>query len=75
VNPNCGLLFIDFERGATLQLTGTAKIIWDQNQLTEFNGAERAVEFRASEIIEIKNSFSLQWDFASYSQYNPEVKT
>lgn len=74
VNPKCGLLFIDFERGATLQLTGNAKIIWDQDQLTEFAGAERAVEFRASEIIEIAGSLPLQWEFKSYSPHNPPMK-
>jgi len=71
VNPNCGLLFIDFERGATLQLTGTAKIVWDRNQLTEFRDAERAVEFRASEILEIIGAFPLRWEFGSYSPHNP----
>ena len=74
VNPNCGLLFIDFERGATLQLTGTARIIWDQNELTEFADAERAVEFRTSEIIEIEGSFPFQWKFKSYSPHNPALK-
>lgn len=74
VNPNCGLLFMDFQRGATLQLTGTAKIIWDQNQLVELNGAERAVEFRATEIVEITDSVPLGWEFKSYSPHNPAVK-
>lgn len=74
VNPNCGLLFMDFQRGATLQLTGTAKIIWDQNQLFELNGAERAVEFRASEIVEITDSVPLGWEFKSYSPHNPALK-
>ncbi len=73
-NPNCGLLFIDFEHGATLQLTGTAKIIWDRNQLTEFSGVERAVEFCASEIIEIAGVVPLRWEFESCSPYNPAVK-
>ncbi len=71
VNPDCGLLFIDFYRGATLQLTGTAKIIWDRDQFKEFNGAERAVEFCASEIIEIAGGNPLQWEFESYSPHNP----
>lgn len=74
VNPNCGLLFIDFERGTTLQLTGTAKIIWNQNELTEFIEAERAVEFCASEIIEILGALPLRWEFGSYSPHNPAMK-
>ena len=29
VNPRCGLLFLDFERGRTLQLGGRASVVWD----------------------------------------------
>ena len=29
-NPNTGLLFIDFERGHTLQLTGKTELLFDQ---------------------------------------------
>jgi uncharacterized protein len=74
VNPNCGLLFIDFDRGSTLQVTGTAKIIWDQNEVKEFENAERAVEFCAAEIIEIAGSLPLSWEFKSYSPHNPPIK-
>jgi uncharacterized protein len=69
VNPNCGLLFIDFDSGSTLQITGTAKIIWDQNELTQ-----RAVEFRAEEIIEIERALLLNWKFASFSPHNPAAE-
>ncbi|MCI0337865.1 MAG: pyridoxamine 5'-phosphate oxidase family protein [Acidobacteria bacterium] len=72
LNPNCGLLFIDFERGETLQLTGTAQIIWDSERLAEFAGAERAVEFRIAEAIEIFGSIRLNWQFMDYSPFNPK---
>jgi len=29
VNPRCGLLFLDFERGRTLQVGGRASVLWD----------------------------------------------
>jgi predicted pyridoxine 5'-phosphate oxidase superfamily flavin-nucleotide-binding protein len=29
VNPNCGLLFVDFESGATLQLSGRGRVEWE----------------------------------------------
>ena len=53
VNPQAGLLFIDFERGRTLQLTGRARILWDQERTAEFAGAERLVEFDVDEVVEI----------------------
>jgi uncharacterized protein len=74
VNPSCGFLFIDFERGSTLQLTGTARIIWDENELTEFAGAERAVEFQALQIIEVEGVLPLYWNLKSYSPHNPPIK-
>ncbi len=53
VNPQAGLLFVDFERGGTLQLTGRARILWDEERAAEFAGAERLVEFDVDEVIEI----------------------
>jgi predicted pyridoxine 5'-phosphate oxidase superfamily flavin-nucleotide-binding protein len=32
VNPNCGLLFIDFESGKTLQLTGKGRVEWEPSR-------------------------------------------
>jgi hypothetical protein len=39
-----------------------------------FNGAKRALEFRASEIIEIAGVNPLRWEFKSYSPHNPALK-
>jgi hypothetical protein len=41
-NPRCGLLFVDFDRGTTLQLRGSA---------TVHGEAERYVSFDVSEVI------------------------
>ncbi|MBD2168435.1 pyridoxamine 5'-phosphate oxidase family protein [Calothrix membranacea FACHB-236] len=71
VNPNAGLLFIDFAQGHTLQLTGKAKIIWDAERLTEFAGAQRLVEFDIEQVLESKNATSLCWRFGEYSPVNP----
>jgi hypothetical protein len=74
VYPNSGLLFIDFNTGSTLQLTGTAEIIWDENRIREFNGAERLVEYNITEAIEIKASNPMHWEFQSYSPFNPTIQ-
>ncbi len=71
-DPGCGLLFIDFESGSTLQLTGKVEIIWDLNRLQEFPGAERIVEFKMIEAIESSHAINLRWEFKSYSPFNPE---
>ena len=46
VNPRAGLLFIDFERGDLLQLTGTTEIVWDGPEVAAFQGAERMWRFK-----------------------------
>ncbi|WP_414579550.1 pyridoxamine 5'-phosphate oxidase family protein [Anabaena sp. CCY 9402-a] len=74
VNPNAGLLFIDFEQGHTLQLTGKAKVIWDIERLSEFAGAQRIVEFDIEQVLEIKNATPLCWHFGEYSPVNPSSR-
>lgn len=71
INPNAGLLFIDFETGDILQITGEAKVIWDADRLNEFIGAERLVEFEIEQILETTNSTPLRWRFGEYSPANP----
>lgn len=70
-NPRCGLLFLDFETGGTLQLTGTADIVWDRERATRFPGAERLMEFRIKRIVETSNAIDLRWRFIEYSPDNP----
>ena len=71
-NPRCGLLFIDYASGATLQLSGTAEILWDRARVAGFAGAERAVEVRVTEVIEYPGALPLRWDLLGYSPFNPE---
>jgi uncharacterized protein len=71
VNPNAGLLLIDFEQGHTLQLTGKAKILWDAEQTGTFEGAERLVEFAIEQVLETRNATDLRWRFGDYSPANP----
>jgi predicted pyridoxine 5'-phosphate oxidase superfamily flavin-nucleotide-binding protein len=71
INPLSGLLFIDFERGSTLQLTGRAYILWDADCTAQFAGAERLVEFQIDQALEITNATPLRWRFVAYSPFNP----
>ena len=70
-NPRAGLLFLDFERGVTLQLTGGARIVWDAWRAARFAGAERVVEFRLREAVETLGAVPLRWGFKGYSPFNP----
>jgi uncharacterized protein len=70
-NPGAGLLFVDFERRATLLLTGQAVVIWDPDQTARIAGAERLVAFDIEEAIETVNDALPGSRFVSYSPFNP----
>ncbi|MER3446877.1 MAG: pyridoxamine 5-phosphate oxidase [Candidatus Dadabacteria bacterium] len=70
-NPNAGLIFIDFDGGNTLQITGQAQVIWNEDCVSEFAGAERIVEFQIEQLIEIPGAIPLGWRFIEYSPFNP----
>ena len=70
-NPSAGPLFLDFEGGGTVQLTGKAQIIWDARRAARFAGAERVVEYRGREVIETRGAVPLRWRFEGYSPFNP----
>lgn len=71
VNPQTGLLFIDFEQGHTLQLTGKSKIIWEKEQLSQINGAQRLIEFTIEQVLETQNATPFRWQFGEYSPAIP----
>jgi hypothetical protein len=71
VNPKAGLLFIDFEHGHTLQLTGQATILWEAERLAAFAGAQRLIEFSVEQVLETRNATPLRWEFGEYSPGNP----
>ncbi len=66
-NPRAGLLFIDWEQGHVLMLTGHAEILWDDEQLPFFAGAERLWQFRMVEGVYLKNAIKAKWSFNSWS--------
>jgi len=70
-DSHAGLLFLDFEHGGTLQLSGEARIIWDQEQVAAFVGAERLVEFVIDRVIETPGAYPLRWHLMHYSSSFP----
>jgi len=72
VNARAGLLFIDFESGRTLQLTGRASIDWTPARTRTFAGAERVVDFELEQIIDDAAGFGLVAKFRQFSRSNPK---
>ena len=70
-NPRVGLLFIGFESGRTLQLSGRAAIDWDSARAATLAGAARIVDFELDELVDNPHGFALRYEFHEYSHFNP----
>ncbi|RSM64324.1 oxidoreductase [Actinoplanes sp. ATCC 53533] len=71
LNPASGLLFLDWEHGHTLQLTGAARIDADPGSAKAYPGALRVVEFDIDTVVQIDKASPLRWEFQEYSRFNP----
>lgn len=69
LNPRCGLLFVDFAGGTTLQVAATAEIVWDGPEVERFAGAERLVRFRVEERVTAEQALPLRWRFLENSPF------
>ena len=58
-DPSCGLLFIDYARGDTWQLSGRANIVWDGYDRARYPDAERLVRFELDTMTESPAALTL----------------
>ena len=71
LNPACGLLFLDWESGDTLHLTGRGHIDWDEQRAAALPGALRLVEFEVDAVVRVPGASPLRWALYRYSRFNP----
>ncbi|MFF5210830.1 pyridoxamine 5'-phosphate oxidase family protein [Streptosporangium sp. NPDC000396] len=71
LDDSCGLLFLDWENGDALHLTGRARVEWDPGDVP---GAQRLVEFEVDEAVHVRGASPLHWTFEKYSRFNPPVR-
>jgi uncharacterized protein len=71
--PEAGLLFIDFDRGRTLQLTGRAEVLWDDAASRYAPDTGRAVRFSIDGVRERSGIAVPRASFIDYSPSNPAV--
>ncbi|TKC88823.1 2Fe-2S iron-sulfur cluster binding domain-containing protein [Trinickia terrae] len=60
-NPKAGLVFVDFETGDLLQLTGDAEVDTDSPEIATFRGAERLWRFTPRRIVYRAGAMPLRW--------------
>ena len=73
VNPRTGLLFVNWETGSALQLSGRAQIVWDAQALRSRPGAERLVEVTVDAVREHERAMPARWSLIEPYRRNPPV--
>ena len=74
VDPRVGLLFVDWERGDTLQITGRGEIVWDEQEIARWPGAQRLVEVEVEAVHEHERAMPAAWALIEASRLNPPVR-
>jgi ferredoxin-NADP reductase/predicted pyridoxine 5'-phosphate oxidase superfamily flavin-nucleotide-binding protein len=67
INPRAGLLFIDFNSGDLLHLSGRAQVILEGPQVEAFQGAERLWTFEVERVVRRPAALALRWRFDGVS--------
>jgi uncharacterized protein len=73
VDGRAGLLFIDWEGGDTLQLSGRATIVWDAETVAVWPGAQRVVQFAIEAVQQHQRALPLRWELLERHRLNPPV--
>jgi hypothetical protein len=61
LNGKAGLVFIDYESGDMLQMTGNAEVVLESPEIAAFQGAERLWTFRPRRILRRPGAVALRW--------------
>jgi uncharacterized protein len=69
LNPRAGLLFIDFDQGHLLYLTGEAKVIWQGDEVDRYAGAERLLVFCLDRGYRVSSGLPGCWSTPIFSPY------
>nr|WP_315426611.1 pyridoxamine 5'-phosphate oxidase family protein [uncultured Albidiferax sp.] len=67
VQPQAGLLFIDFDSGDLLYLAVRAEIVWDGPELASFTGAQRLLRMQVLQMRRVPAGLALRWGEARLS--------
>jgi hypothetical protein len=62
LNPRCGLLFVDFDTGDVLQVSGDGEVVLEGPEIAAFQGAERLFRIRPRRIVLRPGALPLRWD-------------
>lgn len=61
LDPRAGLLFVDFDSGELLSLTGEAVVSWDDPRIASFPGAQRLLTVRIHSGVRLPAALPWRW--------------
>ena len=61
MDPRVGLLFVDFESGEMLQLSGRATIDWDSARVRRIPAARRLVRVEIEAVVRTRDALPIRW--------------
>ncbi|WP_415400893.1 pyridoxamine 5'-phosphate oxidase family protein [Tateyamaria sp. SN3-11] len=73
LNPDAGLLFIDFDTGDQLHLHGKASLIQNAEEVAQTPGALRLLRIQINSVRRVTKAMSLRWSFVEHSPVNPDL--
>jgi len=76
VRPSAGFLFVDWETGATVQVTGAVVVDFDIARADAlFPDAARTVDVTVTSVVETAGRLPGSWTAPEYSRFNPPART
>jgi ferredoxin-NADP reductase len=67
LNPRAGLLFIDFNSGDILQVSGRTEMVLEGPEVSAFQGAERLWRLHVEQVVSRPAALALRWDLQQFS--------
>jgi predicted pyridoxine 5'-phosphate oxidase superfamily flavin-nucleotide-binding protein len=61
VNPRAGLVFVDFASGDFLHVAGDAEILWHDEAMSGFAGAQRLIRMQVREVRRVLGALPAAW--------------
>jgi uncharacterized protein len=65
LEPRCGLLFLDFATGTTIEIAAEAEIVWEGSEIAAIDGAQRLLRFHLSCVRRSEGAVPLRWTRAA----------
>ncbi|HEV2551186.1 MAG TPA: pyridoxamine 5'-phosphate oxidase family protein [Stellaceae bacterium] len=65
LEPRCGLLFLDFATGTTVEIAAEAEILWGGPEVVAIDGAQRLLRFHLRYVRRSEGAVPLRWTLAA----------